>query len=193
MRIIAGSRKGTRLKAVPGAETRPTSDRLKEALFQMIGPYFQGGTGIDLYAGTGALGMEALSRGIDEMYFSDTSGAAIKVIRENASRCHFEKQVHIYKQGAVHMAKRLHRDKRRCSLIFLDPPYQQQQLEEDITLIQDLELVTPETVIVAEHSSSLHLEQEIGDFCKSRTKTFGDTQISIFTNNTERNEEGCQR
>lgn len=191
MRIIAGSRKGIRLKAVPGSETRPTSDRVKEALFQMIGPYFQGGTGVDLYAGSGALGMEALSRGIDEMYFSDTSGAAIKVIRENARKCHFEDQAHIYKQGAVRMAKKLLHEKRKCSLILLDPPYKQQQLERDITLIQDLELVTPETVIVAEHASSLNLAQEIGNFSKSRTKTFGDTQISIFTTpNMERNEQG---
>ncbi|QQK80626.1 16S rRNA (guanine(966)-N(2))-methyltransferase RsmD [Salicibibacter cibi] len=190
MRIIAGDRKGTRLNAVPGSETRPTADRVKEALFQMIGPYFQGGIGVDLYAGSGALGMEALSRGIDQMYFSDKSSAAIKVIRENATKCHFEKQVRIYKQGALQMAEQLMREKRKCSLILLDPPYKQQQLEEDITHIQYLGICIPETVIVAEHSSSLNLVHELGMFSKSRTKTFGDTQISIFT---YKNEEGNEQ
>ncbi|QQK76748.1 16S rRNA (guanine(966)-N(2))-methyltransferase RsmD [Salicibibacter cibarius] len=190
MRIIAGSRKGTRLKAVPGAKTRPTSDRVKEALFQMIGPYFQGGTGVDLYAGSGALGMEALSRGIEEMYFADKSGAAIKVIRGNAKKCHFEKRAHIYKQAAMQMAKQLMREKRKCSLILLDPPYNEQQLEKDISHIQEFGICIPETVIVAEHSSSLKLVHELGHFSKSRTKIFGDTQISIFTyKNQERNEQ----
>ncbi|SDI66043.1 16S rRNA (guanine(966)-N(2))-methyltransferase RsmD [Natribacillus halophilus] len=190
MRVITGKRKGTRLKAVPGANTRPTSDRVKEALFQMIGPYFHGGIGLDLYAGSGALGIEALSRGLEKVYFADKAGAAIKVIRENVKNCRFENEAYIYKREAAALIKHLGDEKRKFSLVLLDPPYEEQQLVRDITLMQDFELTTPETMIVTEHATAIALSEEIGHFRKNRAKTYGDTQISMYTyQNIERNEQ----
>ncbi len=77
MRVVSGSCKGKALQAVPGNSTRPTTDKVKEAMFNMIGPYFEGGIGLDLFAGSGGLGIEALSRGLDKMIFVDRDGKAI--------------------------------------------------------------------------------------------------------------------
>ncbi|MBB6449405.1 16S rRNA (guanine(966)-N(2))-methyltransferase RsmD [Geomicrobium halophilum] len=194
LRVITGKRKGTRLKAVPGSKTRPTSDKVKEALFQKIGPYFSGGIGLDLYAGSGALGIEALSRGMEEMYFSDKSGSAIKVIKENVISCHFESQAHIYKQDAVQMLEILQQKKERLSLVLLDPPYEQQQLVRDFSLIQDFQLIEDNTILVAEHSTALVLPKEIGNVSLWQSKKYRDTQLSLFKinnkyENTERNEQ----
>ena len=90
MRVVSGSCKGKHLKAVPGNTTRPTTDKVKEAIFNMIGPYFDGGIGLDLFAGSGGLGIEALSRGLDKVIFVDRDGKAIQTIRENIHSCGFE-------------------------------------------------------------------------------------------------------
>ena len=87
MRVVSGICKGRALKAVPGNTTRPTTDKVKEALFNMIGPYFEGGIGLDLFAGSGGLGIEALSRGLDKVIFIDRDGKAIQTIHENIKTC----------------------------------------------------------------------------------------------------------
>src|SRR5690606_30618142 len=89
MRVITGTARGRRLKAVPGLSTRPTSDRVKEAIFSMIGPFFDGGTVLDLFAGTGALGIEALSRGADRAVFVDRERASVETVRDNLAACGF--------------------------------------------------------------------------------------------------------
>ena len=90
MRVVSGVCKGRPLKAVPGNTTRPTTDKVKEALFNMIGPYFEGGIGLDLFAGSGGLGLEALSRGLDKVVFVDRDTKAIQTIHENIQACKME-------------------------------------------------------------------------------------------------------
>ena len=97
MRVISGSQKGRILKAVPGKTTRPTTDKVKEAIFNMIGPYFNGGYGLDLFAGSGGLGIEGLSRGLDKVIFIDFDYKAIRTIKENVNICRFESMAEIYK------------------------------------------------------------------------------------------------
>lgn len=89
MRVIAGERKGHALKAVPGNNTRPTTDKVKESLFSIIGPFFDGDMVLDLFAGSGGLGIEALSRGAERAVFIDQAALAIKTIRQNLEGCHF--------------------------------------------------------------------------------------------------------
>ncbi len=107
MRVVSGICKGKALKAVPGNTTRPTTDKVKEAMFNMIGPYFDGGIGLDLFAGSGGLGIEALSRGLDKMIFVDRDGKAIHTIRENIHSCGFDDQVEIYRNDAERAIKAL--------------------------------------------------------------------------------------
>jgi len=100
MRVISGERKGTRLKAVPGSATRPTTDKVKESLFNIIGPYFAGGDALDLYAGSGGLGIEALSRGCDHAVFVDKQTKAIQTIQENLRVTRYEANATVYRQDA---------------------------------------------------------------------------------------------
>ena len=107
MRVVSGNCKGKALKAVPGNSTRPTTDKVKEAMFNMIGPYFDGGIGLDLFAGSGGLGIEALSRGLDKMIFVDRDGKAIHTIRDNIHSCGFDDRVEIYRNDAERAIKAL--------------------------------------------------------------------------------------
>src|SRR5690625_5258619 len=100
MRVIAGQFKGRRLKTVPGKNTRPTSDKIKEAVFHMMGPFFQGGQCLDLFAGSGSLGIEAYSRGMDSVTFIDHSNQAIKCIRTNVKELQMEDNSQIYRNDA---------------------------------------------------------------------------------------------
>src|SRR6476620_7456044 len=100
MRIISGNKKGLPLKAVPGKGTRPTTDKVKESIFNMIGPYFDGGNGLDLYAGSGGLGIEGLSRGLDSVIFVDQDKKAIQTIHDNLTFTKLDGMAEVYRTEA---------------------------------------------------------------------------------------------
>lgn len=97
MRVISGQQGGLRLKPVPGKQTRPTTDKVKESIFNMIGPYFDGGQVLDLFAGSGALGIEALSRGMDRCIFIEAQHPAIQTIRQNLSHTKLSERASVLK------------------------------------------------------------------------------------------------
>lgn len=141
MRVIAGERKGHALKAVPGNNTRPTTDKVKESLFSIIGPFFDGDMVLDLFAGSGGLGIEALSRGAERAVFIDQAALAIKTIRQNLEGCHFTERAEVYRNDAERALKLLHKNEWKFDLVFLDPPYKKQQLEKLLVTLEKLELV----------------------------------------------------
>ncbi len=100
MRVISGEYGGRRLRAVPGMKTRPTTDKVKEAIFNIIGPYFNGGTSLDLFAGSGGLSIEGVSRGIDHAVLIDRQGAAIKTIHQNIEVTKEPDKFTVYKRDA---------------------------------------------------------------------------------------------
>ena len=122
MRIIAGTARGLRLSAVPEG-VRPTSDRVREAIFNSLGQFFDGGEVLDLYAGTGALGIEALSRGFAQATFVEKNARAAHTIRENLKRAGFAKEGEVLREDAVEAVDRLISSRRKFHLIFADPPY----------------------------------------------------------------------
>lgn len=180
MRIIAGERKGQPLKAVPGMNTRPTTDKVKEAIFNMIGPYFSGGICLDLYAGSGALGLEALSRGVERAIFIDHDKKAIETIRKNIEACRFESRTEVYRNQAKRALKALFKRKLTFTYVFLDPPYARQQLVSDIEELDRLSLLAFGSVIVCEHGRDDELPRTIGRVIKIRQETYGETKIAIF-------------
>ncbi|MER2180593.1 MAG: RsmD family RNA methyltransferase, partial [Desemzia incerta] len=107
MRVITGEYGGRRLKAVPGESTRPTTDKIKESLFNMIGPYFDGGNCLDLFAGSGGLAIEAVSRGMDKAVLIDKAPAAIKVIQENIAVTKEEEKFKVIRGDAARVIKNL--------------------------------------------------------------------------------------
>lgn len=180
MRVISGSFKGRQLKAVPGSGTRPTTDKVKESLFNMIGPYFVGGTALDLFAGSGGLGIEGLSRGLDKVVFVDRDQQAIKTIKMNLAELALGDHSEVYRNDAVRAVKALIKREMTFDYIFLDPPYKQQKLHDLLTVIDEHALLDENGSIVCEHSSDIRLADQVGSLHKSREETYGIIRISIF-------------
>lgn len=180
MRVVSGSRKGQPLKAVPGMTTRPTTDKVKEAIFNMVGPYFEGGIALDLFAGSGGIGIEALSRGMEKCIFIDRDKKAIQTIHTNLKACRFESYAEVYKTDADRALKALVKRKLSFDFIMLDPPYKKQQLERILTFIDEHNLLTVDGVIICEHSDDVVLPVSIGQLEQMKVETYGQTVITIY-------------
>ncbi|PWA13389.1 16S rRNA (guanine(966)-N(2))-methyltransferase RsmD [Pueribacillus theae] len=180
MRIIAGKMKGLSIKAVPGHSTRPTTDKVRESIFNMIGPYFQNEVGLDLYAGSGALGIEALSRGFSKVIFVDRDYKAVQTINENLKRSHFKENAEVYRNDAKIALKALKKRNIFFSYIFLDPPYNKTTVS-DIETIQSFGLLSHSGRIIVEHAKEFELHNQIGEIVRTKYETYGSTSISIFS------------
>ncbi|QPC46233.1 16S rRNA (guanine(966)-N(2))-methyltransferase RsmD [Mangrovibacillus cuniculi] len=185
MRVISGDWKGLRLKAVPGSSTRPTTDKVKESIFNMIGPYFEGGIGLDLFAGSGGLGLEALSRGFEKMIFVDRDTYAFQTIKDNVKTCKAEDLVELYKIDAERALKAIVKREVTFDGIFLDPPYKKQQLISLLEKIDHHTLVNESGFVMCEHHSDVELPQQVGNLVCIRKETYGIISISIYRNRDE--------
>lgn len=180
MRVISGTAKGRPLKAVPGMGTRPTTDKVKEAIFSMIGPYFDGGFVLDLFAGTGGLGIEALSRGMERAVFIDMDPKSIEVIRQNLKATKLEQQSEVYRNEASRALKVLEKRGTGFDLIFLDPPYRMTDADELMLSMKEKGLVREDATIVVEHDSEHTYPEDIGPFRCIRISCYGETTVSIY-------------
>ncbi|HDX9576600.1 16S rRNA (guanine(966)-N(2))-methyltransferase RsmD [Bacillus cytotoxicus] len=180
MRVVSGKCKGHPLKAVPGNTTRPTTDKVKEAIFNIIGPYFDGGVALDLFGGSGGLGIEALSRGIDKAIFVDRDGKAIKVIHQNLESCKLEAQAEVYRNDAERAVKALVKRALSFNLILLDPPYKDQKIISLISIMDQHDLLKEDGIVMAEHGVDIDLPETIGRLVKVRAENYGITAISIY-------------
>ncbi len=184
MRVVSGDLKGRPLKAVPGHSTRPTTDKVKEAMFNIIGPYFQGGIALDLFAGSGGLGIEALSRGMDKAIFVDLDRKAIQTVKDNLKDCRLEARTEVYRNEASRALKALAKREIKFGCIFLDPPYKKQQLVTLLELIDNNGLLEKDGTIVCEHGSDISLPPDIGGFIQVRNESYGMIGISIYKSST---------
>ncbi|WP_374706905.1 16S rRNA (guanine(966)-N(2))-methyltransferase RsmD [Bacillus sp. J14TS2] len=180
MRVISGTLKGRPLKAVPGNGTRPTTDKVKETLFNIIGPYFTGGIALDLFAGSGALGIEGLSRGMEKVIFIDRDRQAIQTIKNNVQYCKMNSQVEIYRNDAERALKALLKRDIQFDYIFLDPPYHRQKLEAILHTIEKNNLLKQQGMIIVEHDSELPLPTSVGELHCDKKGQFGITALSIY-------------
>jgi 16S rRNA (guanine966-N2)-methyltransferase len=180
VRVVSGSAKGRPLKSVPGSGTRPTTDKVKEAVFSMIGPYFEGGTVLDLFAGTGGLGIEALSRGMERAIFVDMEPKSIETIKANLKITGMEKQSEVYRNDAARALKVLEKRGLILSVIFLDPPYRMKNADELMQQMHDRGLLHEDATIVVEHDSKYEYPDELNHFICSRKALYGETAITIY-------------
>ncbi|MBM6618573.1 16S rRNA (guanine(966)-N(2))-methyltransferase RsmD [Bacillus suaedaesalsae] len=180
MRVVSGTCKGHPLKAVPGQSTRPTTDKVKESIFNMIGPYFDGGIGLDLFGGSGGLGIEGLSRGLDKVIFVDKEQKAITTIRTNVETCRLTEQAEIYRNDAERALKALIKREVQFDLIFLDPPYHNHKLKALISILDVNNLLKRDGAIVVEHAVEAELPEQIGKLELKRHEVYGITAISIY-------------
>ncbi len=151
MRIIAGTARSLPLKTIEGLETRPTSDKIKETLFNMLQPYLPGCYFLDLFAGSGQIGLEALSRGAEYAVFVENSKKAAKCIEDNISFTGFDKVSKLY-QADVRSALSMMEGKYRFDIIFMDPPYNHGLEKEVLAYLVDSSLVKEDTIIITEAS-----------------------------------------
>lgn len=180
MRVIAGEHRGRRLAAVPGKGTRPTTDKVKESIFNMIGPYFDGGWALDLYAGTGGLGIEALSRGAERAVFVERDAKAFAVVKQNVEACRLDKQAELYKLDADRALRTMAQRGIAFDLVFLDPPYAHQKIEEEIRFLHESGMLVDGAWIVAEHDVGVKLPESIGTCVVDRTAAYGDTAVTLY-------------
>lgn len=180
MRVVAGSLKGRSIKAVKGTNTRPTTDKVKESIFNIIGPYFDGGMALDLFGGSGNLGIESLSRGIDKVIFVDKEGIAINTIKENVKELRLEDRVEIYRNDAFRALKALVKREIQFDLILLDPPYKGQKINEIIEFVHEHQLLAPGGLIMAECLKEDGLNVVVGDIEQIKREIYGITAISIY-------------
>lgn len=148
LRVIAGSARSLKLKTPSGMDTRPTTDRIKETLFNMLQTDVADAVFIDLFSGSGAIGIEALSRGARKGYFVDNNTEAINCIRENVTFTKFESKAVILKQDCFTALNQI--TEKQADLIFMDPPYGKQYEQKALELLRDKPYVTDETLIIIE-------------------------------------------
>ncbi|MFC0524021.1 16S rRNA (guanine(966)-N(2))-methyltransferase RsmD [Pontibacillus salicampi] len=181
MRVISGVHKGRKLTPVPGRQTRPTTDKVKEALFQMIGPYFDGGMCFDLFAGSGGLGIEALSRGMERAIFVDKQQKAISTIYENLEALRMKDQAEVYRTDAFRAIKAAGKRGLTFDYIILDPPYDKVKFEDLFEAIHEQHLLKSDGMLVCEHSADQTLPQLIGEYEQIRYETYSSIiSISLF-------------
>lgn len=177
MRVISGEFRGRPLKSLSGDTTRPTTDKVKESIFNIIGPYFDGGICFDLYAGSGSLAIEAVSRGINKAYLFEKDRKAQNVIVQNIVMTKKEDNFHLMKGDCRLLLSRL---VDKADLIFLDPPYAKQTIADDLKKIVDLQLYHDDTVVVCETDKQVILPDRIAVFQKKKDVTYGITTITIY-------------
>ena len=172
MRIIAGHAKGRRLAVSPGLHTRPTADRVREALFSVIMPRLAGAKVLDAFAGSGALGLEALSRGAETALFIEDDAAAQKALRRNVENCRLPGAKIIYGDAL----RFLRHNKERYDIIFLDPPYYADLLQKALVAILYADAVAADGLIVAETAAREAFYPPVG-LAVNKHSVYGDTAL----------------
>ena len=177
MRVITGSARGKRLKELPGLDTRPTTDRVKEGLFSAIQFDIEGRRVLDLFAGTGQLGIEALSRGAAFCDFVDAAPAAMKVVRENVRACGLAARAAFHQKD---YAAFLAGAGGKYGLIFLDPPYASGALERALERIAEIDIVAGNGIIVCESPAERLLPELPAPYEKGRDYRYGKIKLTLY-------------
>jgi len=179
LRIIAGDLKGRRLKSLPKSKIRPTSDKVKGSIFNVLREEVEDKTVLDLFAGSGALGLEALSRGAKEVVFIDSNDKSVKLIKENLNILNFSDKGKVIKLDGISFLRRFKKSKENFQLIFCDPPYLKGMAQKLVDLISKLDCLEKNGILVLEHHKKEILQGEM-DLILVKEKKFGDTIISFF-------------
>lgn len=179
VRIIAGEWKGLRLSAPAGAVARPTTDRVKESMFNLMGIDWPGGAAVDLFAGSGALGLEALSRGAPRAYLIDVSPVSLRAIRENVDRARSQARVQLWRMDWSAGWQRISSSGEQVAWVFVDPPYAMRLWEQVLQTIA----VNPGGLtagVVCEHPVEEVLKDRYECLVRFKSKRYGDIAISLY-------------
>ncbi len=183
MRIIGGEFKGRKLSPLNEKKIRPTADKTREAIFNIIGHKIRGKKILDFFAGTGAMGIEAISRGAEFSLFADNDKNAISLIRKNIGLCNIEKKTRVVKNDILRNFYAGGYGVYTFDIFFLDPPYDQGMIAPTIENISKIVVNDSEVVIVCEHSSSERFPEKISKFHLYEQRKYGRARVSFFNTN----------
>lgn len=178
MRVIGGTSRGRRLAGPRGLDIRPTADHVKEALFNILSDRMAGARFLDLFAGTGNIGIEALSRGARQVTFVESSPAAGRLLRANLQRCGFERLAEVRLMPVSRFLKQCREP--AYDIVFLDPPYQAQETERVLPSLGRDAIIRTNGVVVVEHFHKSPLDDRIGHLALVKTYQYGDTCLSVY-------------
>ena len=186
MRVITGTARGRRLKELEGMETRPTTDRVKEGLFSAIQFEIEGRKVLDLFAGTGQLGIECLSRGAASAVFVDRRADAVKLIRENLKLTELADRARVVAGDSMEFLKSL---KERFDIVLLDPPYAAGLLEPAIAHLTAFDSLNPHGIIVAEHPAERSLQPPAAPYRVRRAYRYGKIAVTVICRDPDQENE----
>ena len=177
MKIVSGTYGGRPLKTLEGKTTRPTSDKVRGAMFNMIGPYFDGGRVLDLYAGSGGLSIEAVSRGMEQAVLVEKDRRAQGII---ASNIQMTKESHKFQLLKMEAHQALNQLQGTFDLIFLDPPYAKEQIVADIEALAERGFLGEEVMVVCETDKAVDLPEEIACLGIWKEKIYGISKVTVY-------------
>lgn len=181
MRVISGIRKGYKLKKPKGKNVRPTADKIKESLFNILGPIKSDSIILDIFSGTGAIGIEFLSRGANKCFFVDFSSQSIKIIEENLIYTKLMSKATIMKEHGIKAIEYLSSKNLSFDYIYLDPPYSEHKLlYEILEIIGEKSILNRESIIIIEHEKELELSEEVFQFIRLDYRDYGNKSISFY-------------
>ena len=180
MRVITGSARGHSLKAPKGDNTRPTSDKVKESLFNIIGYIDEEDTVLDLFSGSGSVGIEFLSRGAQVCYFIDEDANSIQVIKDNLEKTKLIDKAFIEKNKVGRGINMLSNKRLMFDYIFLDPPYNKDLVVQTFLTISTANILKQDGIVIVEHETKLELSDELSGLFKFDSRKYGDTSISFY-------------
>jgi 16S rRNA (guanine(966)-N(2))-methyltransferase RsmD len=185
MRVISGLSRGRKLKTPKGRNLRPTSDRVKESIFNILGKEVDGKAALDLFAGTGSLGIEALSRGASHVVFVEKGNQAVRLIEQNVAGCDMRSRSEII-QNDVHRAIGILERRRNCfDLIFMDPPYEKGLVRQTLRRLQHRTIYHQGSILVIEHDRREPLPEPLKHWTLLLQRRIGDTLVSILSSEWE--------
>ena len=182
MKIISGKYKGLKLKEFPGKDIRPTSSKTREAIFDILGEAIIDTYFLDLFAGTGAIGIEALSRGVKGVTFVEKNGKAVKIIRENMAKIDTLQNINILKKDCYSALKFLQKKQQKYDIIFLDPPYHYGFISNVLNLIDQGSLYRENALVIIQHDKHEEPDCTLKNLSFLKKKKYGKTLLTLFSN-----------
>lgn len=183
MRVISGKVRGLKLNTPKNEDVRPTTDRVKESLFNIINPYMMESDVLDLFAGSGSLGIECLSRGANTATFVDVSKESIILIKSNIKKAKFEDQSFILNLDFKDAINKLKIQKKKFDVIFMDPPYYKDMFIDALNKVDESNLLDEDGIIIVEHDTKDVFPEQIQGLKKYRDKKYGNTTITFYKMN----------
>ena len=178
MRIVAGKARGRKLMTPKGMDIRPTTDNVKESIFNIIQFGIEGRKVLDLFAGSGQLGIEALSRGATKAFFVDLSRDSIKVVTENLEHCKLKDNANVFNGDSLSFLKTT---REKFDIVFIDPPYKKQLAEKALALV--LNVLNDGGIIVCETDIKEELPEDVGSYTVAKQDTYSKTKLTIYRYN----------